>query len=488
MWQKLHASRLLTRLSRVEYAGTDGKDVMAVCDPPYYLTADYQQNTILGLERVSDNWSYTATRDFLKNLLDKGDGLVYTGEAWWFKESYAPNASLGDDFFGEKSDFDKEQGILLDIINGLDHFDVAGRVVGRQEVLGVHHGHATEQEPESGTDGNAVRPEGADNQGRGSGARSSVLAMAAQPEAQGGNDGTSREKRGRHGAQLAAGRAGTPAGEPGRPIGAAGTGKLALAREVVVQHVADAIEAASPGSDENKVAGLALEEETVSLLKPQASGDDVMTAEDFASWSTSANYTITGASAQGARSSVRRAKNLMAVKNIDAKDLLADLERGSLINPSIGIIAPGTQFTEYGEITLVLDKNAITADTAIWEGDRGKKELADSSQAHIRVRPTMKEPTLLERQAPPLRQKQSRGLDAGARDQVNLTISGRPRRCCHPRRADATYYTISRRIRARPRCAPPSVVFGAWVLGAFAASPLVRGAWRKRNDRLATSL
>ncbi len=299
MWQKLHASRLLTRLSRVEYAGTDGKDVMAVCDPPYYLTADYQQGTILGLERVPDNWSYEATRDFLKNLVDKGDGLVYTDEAWWFKEGYAPDASLGDDLFGEKSDFDKEQNILLDIINTLDHFDVAGRVVGRQEVLGVHHGHTTDQRTENGSDGNALRPEVAADRGGTGSVQAPVLGVAAQPEAQGRDDGSAREERGRDGAQPPAGRAGTPAGEPGRPAGAAGAGELARAREVVVQHVADAIEAASPGSDKNKVAGLPLEGETDSQLKPQASGDDVKTAEDFASWSTSANYTITGASAQG---------------------------------------------------------------------------------------------------------------------------------------------------------------------------------------------
>ena len=512
-----------------------GDDVMAVADPPYYLTADYQQGTILGLNRVSDNWSYEATRDFLRNLVDFGDGIVYTDEAWWFKESYAPNASLGDDLFGEKSDFDKEQEILLDIINTLDHFDVAGRVVGRQEVLGVHHGHETEREAENGTDGNAVRPEGADNSGGERGARPPVLGVAAEPEGEGRRDGTPRGERG-------------PNGE----------GRRALAREVIVQHVADAIADAAPDADpaaadslarhsvrqvrEERMAEYAasvsknarrwlkdaarrLDErmkaagftekvwhgtygEDFNTFKFSANSHDVPAAYFAYNRGTAQNYAaLTGMDQawdeaddslyntrqfyvnpgkvldldesgnpttfdefkqllakayadgynavrvkgalddQGARLdefdngpvtfleadempgdgevnfetdilivmqqpgdnaaarvkaadpvtfmdedyggmpvpldmradqtmpdvrfSVRGKRNLVAVKNIKAADLAEDLARGSLLNPSVGIIAPGTQFSEYGEITLVLDKSAIAADTAIWEGDGG---------------------------------------------------------------------------------------------------------------------
>ena len=42
-------------------------------------------------------------------------------------------------------------------------------------------------------------------------------------------------------------------------------------------------------ADKNKIAGLALEEETESILRTQASGDTVLTAEDFSSWSAAEN-------------------------------------------------------------------------------------------------------------------------------------------------------------------------------------------------------
>jgi len=231
-----------------------GGDVMAIADPPYYLTADYQQNTILGLDRVPDNWSYVATRDFLKNLVDRGDGIVYTDEAWWFKESYAPDTQ-GDLFGGERK-FDREQRTLLDIIDMLDRFDVAGRVVGRQEVLGIHNGNATEKangeanadtRAENGENGTAVRNGQADDEGGERGVRPPVLGVAAQPEAEGGDAGTAREERGRDGAQPAAGRAGAAAGEPGRPDGASGVRERPFDSEAAVANVADAIlDATSP--------------------------------------------------------------------------------------------------------------------------------------------------------------------------------------------------------------------------------------------------
>ncbi len=204
-----------------------GDDVMAIADPPYYLTADYQQNTILGLEKVPDNWSYRATQEFLHKLVDSGDGLVYTDEAWWFKEAYNPDQQ--EDLFGGGSTFAKEQEILLDIINTLDHFDVAGRVVGRQEVLGVHHGHKINARTENGENSNAVRPDAIDNAGGGLSAGSPVLGVAAEPQGQGGRDGTAGGERGLNGERASV----------------IASGRRAIAREVIIQDIAASIESAA---------------------------------------------------------------------------------------------------------------------------------------------------------------------------------------------------------------------------------------------------
>lgn len=56
--------------------------------------------------------------------------------------------------------------------------------------------------------------------------------------------------------------------------------------------------------DKNKVAGLALEEETESILRTQASGDNVKTAKDFSKWTSTHSIPQTVAPAQGSRFSV----------------------------------------------------------------------------------------------------------------------------------------------------------------------------------------
>lgn len=193
-----------------------GHQVVAVCDPPYYLTADYQQNTILGLDKVPDNWSYAATRDLLRQLVDRGDAIVYTDEAWWNKESYTPDPREHNGV----STFGKEQQTLLDIINTLDHFDVAGRVAGRQETLGVQHGHATDGKPEGGAGRADVRDDRADDaRGGDDGARQSVRRVAGDLEGEG---------RGARGALPHRGR----------------EGRVAIAREVIVQDIASSVEEA----------------------------------------------------------------------------------------------------------------------------------------------------------------------------------------------------------------------------------------------------
>ncbi len=115
-----------------------GDRVVAVCDPPnYLLTRDYADGDPLPLGLTPGNWSYEATRNLIRDLVDRGDAMVYTDEAWWHKENYSPDTRE----LNGSSTFSREQDILLDIINTLDHFDVAGRVAGRQETLGIQHGH-----------------------------------------------------------------------------------------------------------------------------------------------------------------------------------------------------------------------------------------------------------------------------------------------------------------------------------------------------------
>lgn len=56
--------------------------------------------------------------------------------------------------------------------------------------------------------------------------------------------------------------------------------------------------------DENKVAGLALEEETESILRTQASGDNVKSTKDFSKWTSTHSIPQTVAPAQGSRYSI----------------------------------------------------------------------------------------------------------------------------------------------------------------------------------------
>lgn len=200
-----------------------GHQVVAVCDPPYYLTQDYQQNTILGLDKVPDNWSYAATRDLLRRLVDSGDAIVYTDEAWWNKKDYTPDRREHNGV----STFEKEQQTLLDIINTLDHFDVAGRVSGRQETLGVQHGHATDGKPDDG------KPEG--------GAGRADVRDDRTDDARGGDDGARPSVRRVAGYLEGEGRAARGAlPHRGRE------GRVAIAREVIVQDIASSVEEASP--------------------------------------------------------------------------------------------------------------------------------------------------------------------------------------------------------------------------------------------------
>ena len=142
------------------FAVPHGDNVVSVCDPPYYRTTGYTDGgkSTVGLEKNPSGWGYEDTRDMLNALVDLGDALVYTDEAWWLNSNYEARTDEGDlvagelfgGAFGPTSTYARENAVLQDIINSLDHFDVAGGVASRQEVLGIHHGHSNDHQSADG--------------------------------------------------------------------------------------------------------------------------------------------------------------------------------------------------------------------------------------------------------------------------------------------------------------------------------------------------
>lgn len=124
-----------------------GGNVMSVTDPPYYLTECYSYaggRTKVGLEADPMGWGYGDTQKMLGTLVDLHDGIVYTDEAWWFKQNYR----------FDETRTPREEQILGAIMSDFDHFDVAGGVAGRQETLGVQHGRRTESAENGANAGN----------------------------------------------------------------------------------------------------------------------------------------------------------------------------------------------------------------------------------------------------------------------------------------------------------------------------------------------
>ena len=124
--------------------------------------------------------------------------------------------SLFDDI---KPVFAEENDLLLGIINNFDHFDVAGAVAGRQETLGVQHGHKTDERTESGAGGDSAEPARTAD-GRGTGSHTG----AVQPM-DAGDAGQDRPAR------AAGGSGGRAGGEPT-------AGERALARAVIADDIA----------------------------------------------------------------------------------------------------------------------------------------------------------------------------------------------------------------------------------------------------------
>jgi hypothetical protein len=133
-----------------------GANVVSIIDPPYYLTKGYDSwkvtQDLLGTRvekqraEIVGTDIYKMTRDLINNTAQAGNAIIYTDEAFWLKKDY--EASLRP----TKEEKQEDQQILLDISNALDYFGEAGKVADRTEVMGVNHGHTTEQtEAQSGT-------------------------------------------------------------------------------------------------------------------------------------------------------------------------------------------------------------------------------------------------------------------------------------------------------------------------------------------------
>jgi|GEM_PF-4114816 len=198
-----------------------GDEVVAVFDPPYYRTMGYDGSSV-PLDAAGRGWDYKTTAATLRRLVDAGDAIVYTDEAWWLTGGYsadegaAEQLSLFDDI---KPVFAEENDLLLGIINNFDHFDVAGAVDGRQETLGVQHGHKTDERTESGAGGDSAEPARTAD-GRGTGSHTG----AVQP-VDAGDAGQSRPTR-------------APGGSGGRAGGEPTAGERALARAVIADDIA----------------------------------------------------------------------------------------------------------------------------------------------------------------------------------------------------------------------------------------------------------
>lgn len=58
---------------------TQGKNVLAMVDPPYYATKGYNGVSLVGMDTYND------TRKLLDRLKSAGNSVIYTDEAWWEK-------------------------------------------------------------------------------------------------------------------------------------------------------------------------------------------------------------------------------------------------------------------------------------------------------------------------------------------------------------------------------------------------------------------
>lgn len=97
-----------------EAAQTQGKNVLAMVDPPYYATKGYN-----GVSLV-DMATYNETRKLLDRLQRAGNSVIYTDEAWWEKH----DKNTGDTV------------VPPDVSQQVDGLDAFGQLSSIQEMMG----------------------------------------------------------------------------------------------------------------------------------------------------------------------------------------------------------------------------------------------------------------------------------------------------------------------------------------------------------------
>ena len=107
-----------------------GKHILAVVDPPYYMTTGYTPD---GKKIVVDNNTYMKTLELLQSLKNKGTNVIYNDSAWWLKDKY-------------EKDWQEGKKTLENILKlGYNWHVTGGLGKGRNELLGVHNARAEEK-------------------------------------------------------------------------------------------------------------------------------------------------------------------------------------------------------------------------------------------------------------------------------------------------------------------------------------------------------
>jgi len=111
-----------------------GSHVLAIVDPPYYLTSGYDiiKDGVMTKASVVGIDMYEETNKLLKNLNDAGNLGIYTDEAWEVK-----SVKLAKNFKRETVDGKSDYEVLKDISDNMgDFFRVPEKIADRTEVLG----------------------------------------------------------------------------------------------------------------------------------------------------------------------------------------------------------------------------------------------------------------------------------------------------------------------------------------------------------------
>jgi hypothetical protein len=147
----------------VQANAKQGENVLSLADPPYYNTTGYKG---AGPFSTGDKWNakgYAETAKLLKTLVDRGNHVLYTDEAWWLRPDQMEDRLEADAILGQ-------------INSTIGNLIVAPEQVGnRYEQLGIHNpgtavrksvAASAEQSATRGQDGNPANRGRGGNDGR----------------------------------------------------------------------------------------------------------------------------------------------------------------------------------------------------------------------------------------------------------------------------------------------------------------------------------